>query len=268
MARRDGEPTVRVAAVIRRDRGPLVVGFVALAVALLAACSSSDVGSSPSTTTTTTMGLDMTDVVPSEAEQACLLATSVTGVGKPLGSFPFFIPTDFPHFPHQYPPNGVGSDVDLDGGIEIVVPSEPATDAAYGAWWPIGDSPPGAHLVGARFNDVSWEGEFADVVIAVTVQSRERDEAALGLVTGSGAAGDVVQGIPGELIGVHFAPNTSSELWLQEPRTDVARGDFLVTLDVENAPLRNEGGEVWPSSISLSGIEWLWQDPGADCAPA
>ena len=199
---------------------------------------------------------------------ACLRATEATGFGQPLGTFPFFIPTDFPHFPHQYPPNGEGSDVDLTDGIEIAVPTEPATDAAYGAWWPIEASLPGARLVGARFNNVSWKGDFADVVIAVTVQSRERDEAALGSVTGTGADGEVVQGIPGELIAVHFAPNTDSELWLMEPEPDVAAGDFVVTFDVENAALRDEGGEVWPTSISLSSIEWLWQDADDDCASA
>ena len=191
----------------------------------------------------------------------CEVEHQVRGPGRPLSAFPYTINEEFPHFPHVYPPIPEGSDVDPEGGVTIPVPDEPVQDAVYGAWWPIPPGPDDALLLGVRFEGVSWVGDTADVVIATTVHSERRDNTALGTVIGSGPEGAVVGGIPGELIGAHFERHHDSELRLADPASDVEDGDFALTFDVENAPLLNQGGEVWPSEVSFTDAVVIWEVP-------
>lgn len=186
--------------------------------------------------------------------EATPATTLELGAGLPLEYFPFPIMTDPPHSFHD-PVTGFASiSSSPNGNYEFVLPSTTNDIGLYGQFW-LSPTPPtaSAQLAGVRITNAAWQGTMDNSLVVFSLLDRTTEDNALGTVTGA------TQGLANQLVAVLFDPSSPQiDLRLNSPIAGSGQR-FVFVVDSENLPTGNP--TIFPDSISVGSIEWLWVYP-------
>lgn len=190
-------------------------------------------------------------------DASLLLATTTqeNRDGQPLEEFPFPIMVYPPHRPHSPVTDFASVTKGEDGSYVFNLPTQTSDDGLYGRFWLSPKPPtPGALLTGVRIKQASWSGQSANSIVVFSLLDRATENNAIGTVTG------ITQGLPNEIVGVLFDQYSETiELKLTTP-TSYTHNRFVFAIDTENLPM-GQDQTIFPDSIRVGQIEWLWQAP-------
>lgn len=219
-----------------------------MGVAALASAASCGSGADPETgSTPRTTGAASTEVAVTDRSE-----------GHPLDTFPYEIDVEAPHRPHIPVTDFATTARRPDGGLEFTHPVPTSPFGLYGRWWRPSDPPaPHARLAGVRFRGARWTGDSGNTFVVYSLIDGATEDCARGTIVRA------VEGLPNELCAVDASPS-GQDIELRLARPVPARDlDVVAVIDTENLP-QGDLETVYPDSVSVDRIEWLWELPTLD----
>lgn len=206
-----------------------------------------------SSTTSTTKSSSSSD---SDSEEETVPdSTTETRTGQPLEDFPFAIMTDPPHSVHDPVTDFASTTIGSGGSYTFTLPGSTNDIGLYGQFW-LSPTPPtsNAKLVGIRIKNAVSNGTMDNSLAVFSLLDRNTEDNGLGSVTGA------YQGLENQLVAVILdnTPAPVIELRFTSPVAN-SGGRFVLAIDSENLPTGNP--TIYPTSISVSKMEWLWTAP-------